>query len=174
MQPIHKVSKSAPMKKGLYIGRFQPFHKGHLSAVQQALSETDFLTICIGSAQYSKTGINPFTSEERVEMIKLSLSDAKIPEDRYLILPLPDIHDNDIWPGYVIQTVGKPDKIFVGDDGIVKQLFEKHTDIPVKIVKKEVDICATDIREAMKNNGDWKNFLSSKEIKYLETINSNL
>ena len=28
--------------------------------------------------------------------------------------------------------------VFVGDDGLVKELFETHTDLPVKIVKKDI------------------------------------
>jgi nicotinamide-nucleotide adenylyltransferase len=158
------------MKTGFYTGRFQPFHKGHLSAVKQALRDVDFLYICIGSAQYHDTKANPFTLEERIEMIKLSLEDSQISDKRYQILPLPDIHNNDKWPAYAIGKIGKPDIIFVGDDGLVKELFEKHTDIPVKIVKKEIDIRATDIREAMEKNNDWKKHLSESAGDYLEKI----
>jgi nicotinamide mononucleotide adenylyltransferase len=63
------------------------------------------------------------------------------------------------------------DIVFTGDDGLVKELFEKHTKIPVKIVDHKVNICATDIRKAIINGGDWEKYLCSSTIEYLEKIN---
>ncbi|MEM1589096.1 MAG: adenylyltransferase/cytidyltransferase family protein, partial [Candidatus Bathyarchaeia archaeon] len=48
-------------KRGLFVGRFQPFHKGHLQAVKEILDEVDELVIVVGSAQYSHRIDNPFT-----------------------------------------------------------------------------------------------------------------
>ena len=56
-------------KVGLYIGRFQPFHMGHLSIVKRALKECDTLVIAIGSSQENRTKKNPFTFEERKAFI---------------------------------------------------------------------------------------------------------
>ena len=156
------------MKKGFFTGRFQPFHLGHLSAVRQALSEVDLLYIGIGSAQYSHTPDNLLTADERKEMIQNALPENKITEKQFKIIPIPDIHSNPDWPAHVQKLVPPFDMVFVGDDGLVKELFETYTDIPVRIVKKEVDICATDIREAMLKNKNWKKYLSESVIDYLE------
>ena len=40
---------------GLYVGRFQPFHLGHLEAIKHILKKVDTVIIAIGSAQYSHT-----------------------------------------------------------------------------------------------------------------------
>ncbi|MEM3766696.1 MAG: adenylyltransferase/cytidyltransferase family protein, partial [Candidatus Bathyarchaeia archaeon] len=32
-------------KRGLFVGRFQPFHKGHLHVIKEILSEVDELVI---------------------------------------------------------------------------------------------------------------------------------
>ncbi len=158
------------MKTGFFTGRFQPFHLGHLSAVRQALSEVDFLYIGIGSAQYSDTADNPFTAEERTAYIYDALLENGINEDQFKIIPIPDIHSNPEWPGHVQNLVPLFDLVFVGEDNLVKELFEKYTDIPVKIVKKEIDICATDIRKAMLEGGDWQKYLSKSTIKHLGKI----
>ena len=50
---------------GLYIGRFQPFHKGHKSIVESALKQCDRLIIGIGSSQETRTKRNTFSYEER-------------------------------------------------------------------------------------------------------------
>jgi nicotinamide-nucleotide adenylyltransferase len=39
----------------LLIGRFQPFHKGHLQVVKTIARDCDDIIIGIGSAQYSHT-----------------------------------------------------------------------------------------------------------------------
>ena len=158
------------MKKGFFTGRFQPFHLGHLSAVRQALSEVDFLYIGIGSAQYSHTSDNPFAAEERKEMIEKALMENGITENQFKIIPIPDIHSNPDWPDHVKNLVPTFDTVFVGDDGLVKELFETHTDIQVKIVKKEIDISATKIRKAMLESGEWKKYLSGSTVEYLEKI----
>ncbi|MBP1357507.1 MAG: adenylyltransferase/cytidyltransferase family protein, partial [Sulfolobus sp.] len=43
------------MFRGLYPGRFQPFHLGHLSVIKWALERVNELIILIGSAQESHT-----------------------------------------------------------------------------------------------------------------------
>ena len=64
--------------KALFIGRFQPFHKGHLSVVQQAVKENGHLYIGIGSTQYNYEPYNPLTTAERIQIIEAALKEAKI------------------------------------------------------------------------------------------------
>lgn len=160
------------MKTGFYTGRFQPFHLGHLSAIKQALNKVDFLYIGIGSAQYSDTPDNPFSAEERTTYIHDALLENGISEDQFQIIPIPDIHSNPDWPGHVQSLVPPFDVVFVGEDNLVKELFEKYTDIPVKIVKKEINICATDIRKTMIEEDDWQKYLSKSTIEHLEKMNA--
>ena len=57
------------MTRALFVGRFQPFHYGHLHAVESILKENDELLLVVGSAQMSHEPDNPFTAGERIEMI---------------------------------------------------------------------------------------------------------
>ena len=59
--------------RGLYIGRFQPYHLGHQAVLEKIAEEMDEIVIVIGSAQESHTAENPFTSGERMEMIYAAL-----------------------------------------------------------------------------------------------------
>ena len=61
------------MKRGVYVGRFQPLHNGHLTDIKAASKEVDELAIGIGSSQEDHTAQNPFTTTERMEMISLTL-----------------------------------------------------------------------------------------------------
>jgi len=58
---------------GLLIGRFQPFHNGHLEAVIFALSKVEKLYVGIGSSNKDHEKRNPFTADERKSMISSSV-----------------------------------------------------------------------------------------------------
>ena len=60
---------------GLLIGRFQPFHLGHLEALQFALSKVDKLWVGLGSSNKSAQKNDPFSAEERKDMILSSIDD---------------------------------------------------------------------------------------------------
>ena len=66
------------LKRGLMVGRFQPFHKGHLFLVRQILQDCDELIIAIGSAQFNYSYTDPFTAGERIMMIHAALVESKI------------------------------------------------------------------------------------------------
>jgi nicotinamide-nucleotide adenylyltransferase len=76
------------VKRAVFVGRFQPFHLGHLIVAKDILEEVDELIVVIGSAQYSHTIENPFTSGERMMMIREALREAQVPAERYWIVPV--------------------------------------------------------------------------------------
>ena len=85
------------VKRGLYVGRFQPFHLGHLEAVEDVLKEVQELVIVIGSAQYSHNIENPFTAGERLVMIRRALLEAGVDYSRLWVVPVPDVHLHMLW-----------------------------------------------------------------------------
>ena len=61
------------MRYGVLIGRFQPIHIGHINTIREALDHFDEVRILIGSANLPRTFHNPWTAEERQEMLELAL-----------------------------------------------------------------------------------------------------
>lgn len=61
----------------VFIGRFSPIHVAHISVIKESLTKADKLIICIGSANSPRTIKNPWTAEERMEMIRASLSKSE-------------------------------------------------------------------------------------------------
>ena len=86
--------------RALFIGRFQPLHNGHLKVIQQLSKDFDELIIGIGSSQYSNTLDNPFSSDERKQMIEKSLNRFNI--NKYNIVLIPDIHNPPKWADHVL------------------------------------------------------------------------
>jgi bifunctional NMN adenylyltransferase/nudix hydrolase len=89
----------------IYIGRFSPFHLGHRRVVQLALEKASQVLILVGSAFQSRTIKNPFTFEEREQMILQSLEPQNIPN--VTIRPLRDFpYNNQQWISQVQTHVG--------------------------------------------------------------------
>ena len=58
----------------VYIGRFQPFHNGHLSVVNRAKEVADKVLVLVGSANASISAKNPLAWGERAELIQRSVT----------------------------------------------------------------------------------------------------
>lgn len=53
----------------VYIGRFQPFHRGHAQVLKRALQEADRVLILVGSANLARDTRNSWTFSERLKII---------------------------------------------------------------------------------------------------------
>ena len=155
---------------GLLIGRFQPFHKGHLSAVSFGLLKVENLWICIGSSNKSHETRNPFTAEERKEMILSSLDSETL--KRIKIFFVPDIGDHDKWTFHVDSIVPKYDVVFSNDDFTIS-LYKKRgiQVIEVPLLQRDM-ISGTRIRELMIKDGDWSSLVPNGTKKVLLKINA--
>lgn len=92
------------MKNGIFIGRFQPVHQGHLHAMGVASTQVDKLYILVGSANQCRSIKNPWTFQERTQMLRVKLRTAGI--SNYEILPLNDhIYSDSQWIADVRATV---------------------------------------------------------------------
>ena len=58
----------------VFIGRFQPFHAGHLAVVRHALSQSDRVLLPCGSARQPRSTRNPWTFDQVVAMVRACLT----------------------------------------------------------------------------------------------------
>jgi len=110
--------------RGLYVGRFQPFHRGHLELVRGLLDRAPEieLLVAIGSAEQAFTWENPFTAGERYEMIDRSLREAKVA--RVVIVPVADIARHALWVRYLEGLLPPFDRVFTHNP-LTHLLFER-------------------------------------------------
>lgn len=151
--------------RGLLVGRYQPFHKGHLEVLNEAMRKCDELIIGIGSAQESHTMENPFTAGERIEMIRLCIGKDK--RARTIMVPIPDVNRFAIWVSH-IESLVPPFKAVFTNNPLTKSLFEakSYKVYPTKIYDRKV-FAGTVIRDRMLNGGDWKELVPDKIVGYL-------
>lgn len=110
--------------RGLLVGRYQPFHAGHLATVRTIRSRTPEaeLVLAIGSAEQSFTWENPFTASERSEMIARALAEARI--DRVVTVPVADIHRHALWVRYLEGLLPPFERVYTNNP-LTRLLFEK-------------------------------------------------
>lgn len=96
-------SPSPPHDLAVFIGRFQPFHLGHLRVIEQALSQARHLLVVIGSAGAARRAdLIPFSADERREMILASL--PKSDHARLTLKDVPDLSNLAAWAAAVEQA----------------------------------------------------------------------
>jgi len=153
------------MNRGLFIGRFQPFHLGHLQDIKNALKEVDELVIGIGSSNEKHTQYNPFSVEERIEMIDLVLPANNI--SNYTIFPIPDLHNDKKWVKHVETLVPEFDIVYTGNRWTERCFKGKFK---VKRVNMLKGVSSTIIRNRILDNKKWEKLVPKEVVDYISKI----
>ncbi len=160
------------MTTALFVGRFQPFHNGHLWVVKKILGECDKVIIGIGSSQCSNTLVNPFTFDERKEMILSCLKSEGIGEEKYEIIAIPDLNNYGKWVDHVIKTLEDNElsfnKVFTGSP-ITRKLF-KDKNLWVEDLPRKDDTSASEVRLKILKGLEWKQLVPKATEDYLLKI----
>jgi len=155
---------------GLYIGRFQPFHLGHLEAVKHILGKVDELVIVVGSAHDSHTIDNPFTAGERITMIRLALKEAKIDANRYTILPLPDAEFHKVWVSHLLSQTPSFDLVFTNEPLTGRLLKEAGMRVEKIPMFNRGAFTATEVRKRIIDGKNWEELLPKSVAAYIKQI----
>jgi cytidyltransferase-like protein len=142
-EPTNNTDK----KYAIFIGRYQPYHWGHIELIQQKLDAGIPALIMVRDIEPDDK--NPFTTEQTVEMIQ-KYHDAKGDDVKVIIIPDIESVNYGRGVGYEINEFTPPDTIGF--------------------------ISATKIRESIKNGDDsWRTMVDASiqedVIKYLIEAN---
>ncbi len=158
------------LSRGLYVGRFQPFHIGHLNAIKDIMKQVDELVIVIGSAQYSHTVNNPFTAGERLTMIHAALGEARMDRSVIWIVPVPDAHLHMLWVSAVEGYTPRFDVVYTNEP-LTRRLF-MEAGYRVKSIRlfDRKQYSSTRIREVMVRGTEWEKFVPKSVSAYIKEI----
>lgn len=155
--------------RALIIGRFQPFHLGHLSAVKEMLQACDEAVIAVGSAQYSHTRENPFTASERYEMILRSSRDEGI-SGRIHIVPVTDINQNALWVSHVRAISPSFSAVYTNNPLTMRLFREAGYEVRQTALYSRDKYSASLIREQMLSGGDWRQSVPRAVAAFIDEI----
>ncbi len=158
------------VKRGLFVGRFQPFHNGHVEVIKRIMKEVDELVIVVGSSQYSHRLDNPFTAGERITMIRKALEEEGIQLPRIWIIPVPDVHQHALWVSQIVGYSPKFDVVYANEPLTRRLFIEAGFNVePMPMIKREVYL-ATEIRKRMLAGENWKELVPSSVAKFIKDI----
>lgn len=155
--------------RGVVIGRFQPFHNGHLLLIRQILRECNEVLIVVGSAQRNYTIANPFTAGERILMIRKSLIEGGVDVSKIIIIPLIDIEDNAMWFPMLVSMLPPFDIIYSGNR-LVVSLATSYLEVrsPKFVRKKHYN--GSYIRHRILSGQKWNNLVSKSVFDIIRSI----
>ena len=181
MDPVTK-------RVGIYIGRFQPLHNGHMNIIQKGIKECNTFIIVIGSMDKHNEK-NPFTYEKRRDVVYHAVLESHLDIDKLRIIGINDTDALDsvqdvpieqLWYYYlrqlVTQTIPSMQNLY-----LYASVKDPHTDDYLKKIRQYLNIVeyveikvsvnngeninATDIREHHRN-------IKSTQQAYMEKIRS--
>lgn len=158
------------VNRGLYVGRFQPFHLGHLEAIRIVLENIDELVIVVGSAQYSHNSNNPFTAGERLVMVRQALEEAGADYSRLWIVPVPDVHLHMLWVSALEGYTPKFNVVF-SNEPLTRRLFmEKGYKVKnIRFIERK-NYNSTLVREKMLKDESWTALVPKSVAKFIAEI----
>ena len=155
---------------GLLIGRFQPFHLGHLAALQFAIPKVDKLWLGLGSSNKPLEKNNPFSIEERKKMILSSIDDSI--QNKISIFPIPDLDNHVRWIQN-IDTIVPDYEIIFSNDPMTEHLYSKRNVqvIAIPFLKRD-QLSGTRLRDLIKSDQKWDDLVPEGTKLILENLDA--
>jgi nicotinamide-nucleotide adenylyltransferase len=153
------------LRVGLLVGRFQPFHYGHLAAVKYALRNVGYLYVVVGSAQKSYERDNPFTAGERITMIKSALDGNGVDPSKWMAVPISDADSHSLWVSSIESMVPKFDVVFTNDALTFLLFKEEGAEVRSVPYTDRKRFSATNVRDRILERKDWESLVPPQVAK---------
>ncbi|RLE86078.1 MAG: nicotinamide-nucleotide adenylyltransferase [Thermoprotei archaeon] len=156
--------------RALFVGRFQPFHYGHLSALKWILEREREVVVAVGSAQYSHSFKNPFTLGERLEMIAAALKEEGL-WSRVIPVGVPDTDGrHSLWVQLVISYSPRFTRVYTNEP-LTRMLFEEagYEVRGIPFFKREL-YEGTRIRRLIAQGGNWERLVPPAVARLIKEV----
>ncbi|KAF6247393.1 nicotinamide-nucleotide adenylyltransferase [Nitrosopumilus sp. b3] len=158
--------------RGLMMGRFQPFHLGHLDLTKQILDECDEVIIAVTSAQFNYLEKDPFTAGERMAMIHNSLKESSLDLTRCFVVSIENQFNVATWASYLKSALPNFDKVYSGNDYVSMLLADSDIEVVTPKFLDRTQFNATRIRSMIISDENWKDFIPNAVYDLLTKINA--
>lgn len=156
-----------PRMRGIFIGRFQPYHDGHQAMVEGIVDEVDELVIGIGSADRSHTPRDPFTAGERVLMVTRALADLETP---IYTVPIEDLNRNAVWVSHVRSMCPRFDVAYSNNPLVIRLFEEAGVEVRSSSLYDRESLEGAEIRKRMRDGGDWADLVPAPVAEVVREI----
>lgn len=154
------------------MGRFQPFHLGHMHLVRHILGECDEAIIAITSSQFNYLEKDPFTAGERIEMIHESIRESDLDLSRCLILSIENQPNVATWHSYLEVSLPRFGRVYSGNDYVSMLLSDSGVKVVRPVFLDAVRYNGTRIRSLIASGGNLEGLVPESVCTILERINA--
>jgi cytidyltransferase-like protein len=164
-------------------GRFQPFHLGHFEYLKGAAARSEEVFVGITNPDPERIRpeasdplrhlpeSNPFTYVERLLMVKAAAADAGIAAERLHVIPFP-VNEPELWNAYVPRDVVQFIRLFSDWGGTkLERLRAGGYEVVVLDEGAEKEVSGADVREALREGGDWERLVPPGVARFLHELN---
>lgn len=156
-------------KTALFIGRFQPFHQGHLYSLKKCLEVAEKVIVAVGSSQESGSENNPWNYLKRKQMVCEVIRGEKIEDRIKKIISCPDNPSDKAWLGEVRRRAGEFDVVVSNNDWVLSIFAEAGYPVVQSGLHNREELEGVKIRELMREGGvSWKGRLPKEIVKMFD------
>ncbi len=143
--------------KALFIGRFQPFHNGHLYCLKKCLEIAESVVFAVGSSQESGTENNPWDYKLRKRMVCEVLREMNIVDRIDRICSCPDNPSDIVWLKELKKRAGAFDVVVSNNDWVLSIFREAGYSVYESGLHNRDELEGVKIRALMRaGDEDWK------------------
>ncbi len=144
-------------KVALFIGRFQPFHNGHLYSLEKCLEIAEKVIIAVGSSQESGTENNPWDYKVRKMMVCAIVRERGMDKMIEKIVSCPDNPSDKKWLNDIKRRAGKFDIVVSNNEWTLKVMKEAGYEVYESGLFNRDELEGIKIRAMMRSRDDgWK------------------
>lgn len=156
-------------KTALFIGRFQPFHNGHLYSLKKCLEIAETVVVAIGSSQESGTDNNPWDYKIRKRMVCELVREIGEESRIRRICSCPDNPSDRAWLMDLKRRAGQFDVVVSNNDWVLSIFREAGYGVYESGLHNRDELEGVKIRALMRA-GDlgWKERVPKEILKLFE------
>lgn len=142
-------------RRALVVGRFQPFHFGHLHLIEAALAVADTVVVAIGSANVQNAD-NPYTFEQRRDMVQAVVQAQGWKHRIAAVVPSPDCAGDAEWL-HILEKNAGPFDVAMGNNDWTNRVLEEGGHVVMRVPHWQRDLYeGSKIRSLMRDGKSWQ------------------
>lgn len=152
----------------LVVGRFQPFHLGHLDLARRALDGHGGLVVAVTGAQFNYAEKHPFTAGERLDMIRGSLAEDGADMARCAAVPVENTPNSAAWPAHLRAALPEFGPAYSGNAYVRALLNDAGVEATEPPMLDRQNLSGTRVRDLLASGGDWRALVPPAAARVIE------